>query len=356
MMSSPSKLKDQSDGGTSFRFTTQCHHYGSVRPVRATGGAKEGQWICKIIGPTVKGGSGTKTVYCSPDMNAAQYAIARYLRVQASTVYMRSEMDASVFNSPTKSMTSPPTAEKVTAAIVSPPSLVKTVPLLPLLHNYDYDSLMAKATPHGRDIWETSPNRLAKCKVCGDKIQKGQQRIGKWTHNEYYHRSRHVYYHAECASDALKATLHLKDTRNDYAKRQSLLKSRKDLREKLRKLRLSFASSLHVEPFRIFHDVSLDDITIKLPTTKSELMNCYGIKEKKFRSFGSAILEVTQMYSRKKTGGREDGTNKIMGISANASGDESNDEEVEVLDCLTCEEIVKRKLEHAATHGYIIEL
>lgn len=357
-MSSTSKIKDHSDDGISFRFTTDCDHYGTVRPVRATGGAKEGQWSCKILGPKVKLSSGVKTVYCEPRIIAAQYAIARYLRVQASSVHMvRSERDTSVYNSPTKTMSSFPAVESMPpAALVSPTWLVKSE--VPTLHRCDYDSLMAKATPHGKDIWEASPNRLATCKGCREKIQKGQQRIGKWTHNEHFHRWYHVYYHAECASDELKAGLHLKDTRNEDAKRQALLQTRKDLRKSLRMLRFSFSQRLHVEPYMIFNDVTLDDIIVKLPTTKSELVNCNGIKEKKFRSFGSAILEVTKAYSRKenRTGNGPRNINAMLSSSSNLKRDESDNDDVEVLGTLNCEEIVERAVKLAAANGQIIEL
>lgn len=352
-MSSPSQLNDHSDGGTTFHFTTDCNHYGTVRPVRATSGAKKGQWFCKILGPKVTSLSGIKTVYCEPGIITAQYAIGKYLRIQASTVHMRSERDMSVYNSPTKSTSSSQTVEDMPVAIVSPHSDIKSE--LASLHHYDYASLMAKATSHGKDIWEKSPNRLAKCKACGEKILKDQERIGKWTHNEYYHRSYHVYYHADCASDTLKASLHLKNTLDEDVKRQDVLHSRMDLRERLRRLRMSFATSLNVEPYRIFNDATLDDITAKLPTTKSELVCCNGIKEKKFRNFGSAILEVTNMYKRKKAEAGDGIANKSFSGSNNANGDESDDD-VAVIGTLSCDEIVRRKIEHAAANGYIIEL
>ena len=46
----------------------------------------------------------------------------------------------------------------------------------------------------------------------------------------------------------------------------------------------------------IFTNKTLDDITVRLPQTKTDLVACYGIKEKKYQSFGSAILAITRQY------------------------------------------------------------
>jgi ATP-dependent DNA helicase RecQ len=68
------------------------------------------------------------------------------------------------------------------------------------------------------------------------------------------------------------------------------------LRQKLRRLRSSFARQLDVPPYIIFHDTTLDSIVENMPTTRQGLLACYGIGPKKLSDFGEEILDVIAQH------------------------------------------------------------
>lgn len=74
---------------------------------------------------------------------------------------------------------------------------------------------------------------------------------------------------------------------------------RNQLAKELRLLRKYFAIAQGVarnEEYKIFPSRSIDEIIQKLPSNSSELMQCWGIKEKRLAQYGSAILLVVQPY------------------------------------------------------------
>jgi HRDC domain len=62
--------------------------------------------------------------------------------------------------------------------------------------------------------------------------------------------------------------------------------------QRLKSLRTAFAQRLQVEPFRIFHNSTLEDIVYHSPRTLQALGEIHGIGPKKVESFGSAVLAV----------------------------------------------------------------
>lgn len=293
-----------------YTFTTPCSHYGTIQPVRATTGRQAGNFSCKIKGPRVTGSSGVKTVYAQPKLAHATVAIASFLHIQASRV------DVQV----------PPSA--ATTTLGDPASPVKSEPSSAMV-------TPPRAQKFGKDILRPSPNSRAKCGACGNKIIQGQLRIGKWTFNASYDKYYHKYYHESCASPELKASLRLPDPGIEQ-ERQALLRSRDDLRQRLRGLRTAFARRLNVAHYIIFNDVTLDDLIVRLPVTKSELIQCHGIKEKKFQSFGSAIMTVCRHYKQE------------------AGHHVEEEDGIEVGETLSCEDIVQQKFQHAEDNGYTI--
>jgi len=150
-----------------------------------------------------------------------------------------------------------------------------------------------KAPLPPRNKIETSPNNRASCHACKEKITKGQERYGIVESNDYGRTQR--YYHPQCCPDALKSKLPSPERMQQI---QVVETERRDLAGELRELRGLFAEELDVEHFKVFHDKSIDDLVLKLPTTNQELLQVWGIKEKKAQSFGHAILAVIKQYMR----------------------------------------------------------
>ena len=64
----------------------------------------------------------------------------------------------------------------------------------------------------------------------------------------------------------------------------------------LKDLRKDLAKRLRLQPWIIFGDPSLDDMTILYPVTLEELRNCQGIGEGKARKFGKEFVELIARY------------------------------------------------------------
>ena len=70
---------------------------------------------------------------------------------------------------------------------------------------------------------------------------------------------------------------------------QTLLAMLKDIRHSLSK-------RLHLPPFVIFSDPSLEDMSIMYPTTLEELKGCQGVGEGKARKFGKEFVQLIARY------------------------------------------------------------
>ena len=64
----------------------------------------------------------------------------------------------------------------------------------------------------------------------------------------------------------------------------------------LKDLRHSVAKKMNLPPFVIFHDPSLEDMSIQYPITIDELKNCQGVGEGKARKFGKDFIELISKY------------------------------------------------------------
>lgn len=64
----------------------------------------------------------------------------------------------------------------------------------------------------------------------------------------------------------------------------------------LKDLRLSMSRKLRLQPWVIFTDVALEDMTILYPTTVEELKHCQNVGEGKARKFGREFLELIGKY------------------------------------------------------------
>ena len=172
------------------------------------------------------------------------------------------------------------------------------------------------------DEVEISPNSLATCKNCQEKICKGDTRIKKSYKHEYFG-WRTKYYHKKCLTDLDRMSLNLDRScapttleaveeklaehllqKQQKATARSILvfQTRGDLREMLRDLRIKFAGEENKELFMIFNNKAIDDIVEKMPSTTGELLRCNGIGPAKSSQYGTSILQTIHLY---KNGGQD---------------------------------------------------
>jgi len=64
----------------------------------------------------------------------------------------------------------------------------------------------------------------------------------------------------------------------------------------LKDLRHSMSKRLNLPPFVIFHDPSLEDMSIQYPITLDELKNCQGVGEGKAKKFGKDFIDLIAKY------------------------------------------------------------
>ena len=216
-------------------------------------------------------------------------------------------------------------------------------------------SLTSSSLVYGNDVCEPSPNSMAKCRTCGFKILKRDSRIGKWTHVPDYNNHIYYYYHERCVSESFKRKLKLPDPKIQRERNVTIF-SRNDLREQLRGLRSLFARRIQVPAYCIFKNKTLDDITVRLPQTKTDLVACHGIKETKYQNFGSAILTIIKQYYSWHNNPTNSQYYCSTADGRSYSTVHDDDSMIAVAGTLTCDEIVNRKLRHAEENGYIIEL
>ncbi|CAB9528464.1 expressed unknown protein [Seminavis robusta] len=322
-------------------FVTNCGHKATAKPVLKKGGPYEGKWLCRVIGP-----KGLKTLYSDASVEAARARIARFIGVPPS--FVLDSRHACVAAS------SPP--------VYSPP-VATSAPPIPVV------------SPERRrpfDVYEASPNRLATCRKCIQKIQRGVLRVGI---QEYYHPREDwsiKYYHKTCLPDALLGDLYLESSAGaskwaspfsspavsaetklnlelesrrsrEEAKRRLVFDTRGDLREELRQLRLGFAKRLGRGDavYLVFDNKTLDDLVLQLPTTTSQLLKCKGMGGARCRQFGPAILQVILQYKKREQ-------------DEDAAGGEDCD--VRIGEVLTIDQIIDRKLKEAELRGQVFAI
>jgi ATP-dependent DNA helicase RecQ len=90
-------------------------------------------------------------------------------------------------------------------------------------------------------------------------------------------------------NDFSKAPISNSSAQPTGATDEKLLKMLKDLRKKIAKRR-------EVPPFVVFQDPSIEDMALKYPINKEELVNIHGVGEGKAKKFGSEFLNLIQNY------------------------------------------------------------
>ena len=211
------------------------------------------------------------------------------------------------------------------------------------------------------------------------------------------------YYHGGCVDDKVKRKLHLEPNEKaskrakvspttDKTKAQKLKankaapatksnpvhklrpQQRNQLAKELRLLRKCFAIAQGIarnEEYKIFPSRSIDEIIQKLPSNRSELMQCWGIKEKRFAQYGSAILLVVEPYLAQNNNSQQfqqqqhyqqhhqqqsQQQQQQHNQQQQVDNSDSDDEEVEITRQLTVEEIVAQRVREAEARGEVLEI
>ena len=88
----------------------------------------------------------------------------------------------------------------------------------------------------------------------------------------------------------------------------------------LKELRSDLSKKLHLQPWILFPDPSLEDMSITYPVTVDELKNCQGVGEGKARKYGKEFIELIARYVEENEIDRpEDFVVKSTGNSSSAS-------------------------------------
>lgn len=74
--------------------------------------------------------------------------------------------------------------------------------------------------------------------------------------------------------------------------KESLDESRLPVFEELRLLRRGLAEKEGVRPYLIFSDKALIDMALKLPLSKEEMMEVYGVGDTKYAKYGRMFIET----------------------------------------------------------------
>ena len=90
---------------------------------------------------------------------------------------------------------------------------------------------------------------------------------------------------------------HYNDQPNKSSSSKNLNISGDDILLKmLKNLRKDIADKLNIPPFVIFQDPSLNDMTLKYPTSISEMSNIYGVGEGKSKKYGPDFIDFISKY------------------------------------------------------------
>ena len=138
---------------------------------------------------------------------------------------------------------------------------------------------------------EIAPNSRAKCRGCGQKIQKNMTRAGIVASNQFG-RSQE-YYHMNCLSNEQRQKLPSAEQQERQEQIDEVVSQHPDLREALCDLRRRLKAKHHYDhAWNVLNNDTIDQLIIIQPITRVELGNVKGIGEKKLQKFGKDILDV----------------------------------------------------------------
>lgn len=68
--------------------------------------------------------------------------------------------------------------------------------------------------------------------------------------------------------------------------------------DKLKELRLEIARAEKIPPYIVFNDKTLIDMSAKMPTTKSDMLNVSGVGENKYGKYGERFIAVIKEFAK----------------------------------------------------------
>lgn len=240
------------------------------------------------------------------------------------------------------------------------------------------------------DKVELAPTSRSTCRLCNNKIQKDTMRVavhqlhGIYWNCKYYHKScvrskqgSEIMKHARFnkahsgqkrksgAISALKQ-VEIAATAVQQKKRrtQDVINSRGDLRESLRKARLSIAKHWCKPAYIVFHDTALDALVEQMPCNETELRNVHGFGPQKTSSLGPFLLPIIKVYKQKLSKSAKTTCAKQLPSSPSSVSKLSSvnryqhdeDEEVVFESELSIDERIQRTIKEAAERGHIMEM
>jgi superfamily II DNA helicase RecQ len=169
----------------------------------------------------------------------------------------------------------------------------------------------------GTTAGETSPQKInifrttdkvvlsttsgAKCKICKKTILKDTIRIERLIPNPNFPDKfdNHKYHKLCLQQDPLSCSIMVDSEKNiqeNVKRKRQLLQQRNCLLQKLKKLRKKVSEQKQYAPknYYAFTDAMLEELVIKLPTTKEELLAIHGFGEIRYKLFGEEIFELTR--------------------------------------------------------------
>lgn len=135
---------------------------------------------------------------------------------------------------------------------------------------------------------------------------------------------------------------------------------REQMEQDLRKLRRLFAQTQECEEYKIFPNQSLQELVKKLPTNRTELQQCWGIKGKRCQQYGDSILHIINSYLlqhyRNETLTLTRQTKNTPTSNSAASPNSDSDDDIETGPSLSVEDIVAQRVREAEARGEVFEI
>lgn len=95
------------------------------------------------------------------------------------------------------------------------------------------------------------------------------------------------------------AFLPIKPKQSKPKKTINVVEDSKDLRENLRKLRISISDKYKLKPvYNVFNNVTLDELLLKKPKTLKELNDITGLGEVKIKTFGEDLINFFNQFEK----------------------------------------------------------
>ena len=142
---------------------------------------------------------------------------------------------------------------------------------------------------------EYSPNNRAKCKRCGQKIEKHTMRCGVVHYSKFG--ASQEYYHWDCLSPEQRQKMPSLEKQEEQERIDNQVAQDPDLRQALSDLRRRLKAQHHYsEACQVLTNATIDQLVIDKPCTLAALLQVKGIGPKKSDKFGRDIVDAIRGY------------------------------------------------------------